>query len=73
MNSRVNQVWETQFWVGTRVSQTRVPKTVQLTKLFYPHDILLIFFQKYVVQQIFPELGLNLTWLDGAQRGGLRG
>ena len=66
MNSRVNQVWETQFWVGTRVSQTRVPKTAQLTKLFYPHDILLIFFQKYVVQQIFLELGLNLTWLEGA-------
>ena len=73
MNLRVNRVWETQFWVRTRVSQTQVPKTVQLTKLFHPHDILLIFFQKHVVQQIFPELGLNLTWLDGAQRGGLRG
>ena len=27
MNPRVNQVWETQFWVGTQVS-----KTIQLTK-----------------------------------------
>ena len=32
MNSRVNRVWETRFWVETQVSQTRVPKTVQLTK-----------------------------------------
>ena len=54
MNPRVNRIWETRFWVGTRVSQTRVPKTVQLTKLFHSHAILLIFFQKYAVQQILP-------------------
>ena len=28
MNPRVNQVWETRFWVGTRVWQTQVPKIV---------------------------------------------
>ena len=56
MNPRINRVWETQFWVGTQVSQTRVPKTVHLTKLFHLHTILLIFFQKYAVQQILPHL-----------------
>ena len=52
------------FLAGTWVSQTRVPKTVQLTKLFHPHTILLIFCQKDAIQQILPIISISEFWKE---------